>query len=79
MDWFRRRWDRAGPVVRGAGRASFAAYLVHAPITVALAASLRHVGVPVEVKFAAVFALSVVAAFALGWLFTRTHVMGRIL
>lgn len=79
VDWFRRRWDHAGGLVRGLGRGSFAAYLVHAPITVVLAIALRDVGVPAELKLAVVFTLSVVAAFWLGWLVARPKVGGRIL
>jgi peptidoglycan/LPS O-acetylase OafA/YrhL len=79
VDWFRRRWNRSGRVARGAGRASFAAYLVHAPITIVLAAALRGVGVPAELKFLAVFAASVVASFALGWFVTRLRPVGRVL
>ena len=78
-DWFRRRWNRTTKVAREAGRASFAAYLVHAPITVILAAALRDVGVPAEVKFLAVLALAVVASFALGSLLTRSHAVARVL
>jgi peptidoglycan/LPS O-acetylase OafA/YrhL len=79
VDWFRRRWNRAGPLVRSAGAASFAAYLAHAPITVMLAMTLRDVGVPAEVKFIVVFGLAVIASFGLGWLFTPSRLADRIL
>jgi peptidoglycan/LPS O-acetylase OafA/YrhL len=79
IDWFRRGGSRAGSLVRGLGRASFAAYLVHAPITVLLAITLRDVGVPAELKFLSVYALGVVASFGLGWLSTQSQVAGRIL
>jgi hypothetical protein len=79
VDWFRRGGNRAGSLVRGLGRASFAAYLVHAPITVLLAIILRELGVPAEVKFLSVYALGVVASFGLGWLSTQSRVAGRIL
>ena len=79
IDWFRRGGSRAGSLVRGLGRASFAAYLVHAPITVLLAITLRDVGVPAELKFLSVYALGVVASFALGWVSTQSRVAGRIL
>ncbi|MFZ1489278.1 MAG: acyltransferase family protein [Ilumatobacteraceae bacterium] len=78
-DWFRRRWDRASELTRAAASASFAAYLLHAPITIMLAAGLSDVGVPAELKFLAVFAATVLASFGLGWLLTRSHVGGRIL
>jgi peptidoglycan/LPS O-acetylase OafA/YrhL len=61
------------------GRASFGAYLVHAPIIVLLAIALRGVPVPAELKFLAVFGLGVVASFGIGWLATRSRVGGRVL
>jgi glucans biosynthesis protein C len=79
VDWFRRRANRAGALVGGLGRASFAAYLLHVPITILLAIALRGVGVPGELKFLGVFALGVAGSFGLGWLFTRSRTAGRIL
>jgi hypothetical protein len=79
IDWFRRRANHAGPLVRGLGRASFAAYLVHGPITILLAIALRDVGIPAETKFLIVFGLGVVASFGLSWLSTRSQLTGRIL
>ncbi|MFZ1488793.1 MAG: RsmD family RNA methyltransferase [Ilumatobacteraceae bacterium] len=78
-DCVRRRWDRASTLTHAAASASFAAYLLHAPITIALSAALSDVGVPAELKFLAVFAATVFASFGLGWLHTRSHVGGRIL
>jgi fucose 4-O-acetylase-like acetyltransferase len=78
LDWFRRRWNRGGPLVHRFGRGSFVAYLVHAPITVILAVALRDVSVPAEVKFLVVFALAVVASFGLGSLVTRSRMAGRV-
>jgi hypothetical protein len=78
-DRFRRRWNRETATGRAAGRASFAAYLLHAPITIAVAVALRDVGVPAELKFALVYAATVVVAFGLGRLLTRAPVAGRVL
>jgi hypothetical protein len=77
VDWFRRRWNHAGPLVHRAGRGSFAAYIIHAPITVILAVSLRDVGVPAEVKFLIVFTLTVAASFGLGARLTRSQPASR--
>jgi fucose 4-O-acetylase-like acetyltransferase len=79
LDWFRRRWERAGPLARALGRASFAAYIVHAPVVVLLSVGLSSVPVPVEIKFLAVFALGAAASFGLGWLVTRWRFVARIL
>ena len=49
-----------------AGRASYAAYLVHAPAVVLLSVALRYVAMPVEVKFVVVCFAGVPAAFTLG-------------
>lgn len=78
-DWFRRRWNQSSAFVHGAGQASFAAYLLHAPITIAFAAALRALDVPAELKFLAVFTAPVLASFGLGSLLTRSHVGGRVL
>jgi hypothetical protein len=79
IDWFRRRANRTGTLVRGLGRASFTAYLVHVPITILLAIGLRDVGVPAELKFLFVFGVGVVASFGFGWVSGRSRVAGRIL
>jgi peptidoglycan/LPS O-acetylase OafA/YrhL len=79
IDWFRRRASHSGTLLRGLGRASFAAYLVHAPITILLAIALRDVGAPAELKFLLVFVIGVIGSFWLGWLATRSGVARRIL
>jgi hypothetical protein len=79
IDWFRRRADRPSPLVRGLGRGSFVAYLVHVPVTILLAIVLREVLVLAELKFLIVFAVGAFASFGLGWLATRSRVTGRIL
>ena len=79
LEWFRRRWDHAGPLARALGRASFAAYIVHAPLTVLLSVGLRSIAVPVEIKFLVVFAVGAAASFGLGWLVTRLRFVARIL
>ena len=66
LEWFRRRWNRSGSMSRAAGRASYAAYLVHAPVVVVLSVALRWVAVPVEIKFVVVFFAGVPAASTLG-------------
>jgi hypothetical protein len=79
IDWFRRRANRAGTLVRGLGRASFTAYLVHVPITILLAIGLRDVGVAAELKFLFVFGVGVAASYGLGLVSGRRRVAGRVL
>jgi len=64
---------------RAASRASYAAYLVHAPAVVLLSVALGWVAVPVEIKFVVVFFAGVPVAFILGWLATRSRVIGRVI
>jgi fucose 4-O-acetylase-like acetyltransferase len=79
LEWFRRRWNQAGPLTRALGRASFAAYIVHPPVVVLLSVGLRSVPVVVELKFLVVFALGAAAAFALGWTITRARLVARVI
>jgi peptidoglycan/LPS O-acetylase OafA/YrhL len=79
VDWYRRSFNHAGPLVQTLGRASFTAYLVHAPIGVLLAGSMADLEVPAELKFVAVFTISAASSFALGWLLTRSQIAARIL
>ena len=79
IDGLRRRANRASPVVRGLGKASFTAYLVHVPITILLAILLRDIAVPAELKFLFVFGVGAAASFGLGWVSGRSRVSGRVL
>lgn len=79
LEWFRRRWDVGGRLQRALGRASFAAYVVHPAVLVGLMVALSRVDVAVEVKLVVVWVLGVAGAFALGWLATRSRVLGRVL
>ena len=79
LEWFRRRWDRGGALSAAMARASFAAYVIHPPVLVALSAVLIAVPVVVEVKFLVVWALGVAAAFGLGSLLARVPVLRRVL
>lgn len=79
IDWFRRRANQAGRLVRELGRASFAAYLVHVPITILIAIALRDVGLPAELKFLFVFGVGAAASFAFGWISGRSQAAGRVL
>jgi peptidoglycan/LPS O-acetylase OafA/YrhL len=69
--WFARRWNYHEPLARSLGRASFAAYVLHAPVVVSLSAILSSVAIVAELKFVVVAVLGVAVSFAVGWLLTR--------
>jgi uncharacterized membrane protein len=76
--WFAARWNQDGPLARSLGRASFAAYILHAPVVVSLSALLSSVAVVPEVKLVVVALLGVPAAFAAGWFTTRVPFLARL-
>jgi glucan biosynthesis protein C len=78
LEWFRRRWHHDGPFLRGLGRSSFAAYIVHPPVVVLLSVALSSLAAAVEIKFFSVFVLGAAASFALGWVITRWRLVARI-
>jgi glucans biosynthesis protein C len=78
LEWFRRRFDHAGPLAATLGRSSYAAYLVHPPVVVGLSLVLRSAPVAAEVKFALVAAVASAASFAVGHLLTRWRPLARI-
>jgi peptidoglycan/LPS O-acetylase OafA/YrhL len=73
LDCFRRRANRATNVRAMAARGSYAAYLVHPPITVLLSAGLRWAAGPTDWTFVAVALSGVPLTFACGWLLTRVR------
>lgn len=78
VDWFRRRWRQHGPLARTLGRASFATYVLHAPVLVLLAVALRPAPVAAEVKLPVVAVMAVVAGFAVGWLAIKVRPLARV-
>jgi peptidoglycan/LPS O-acetylase OafA/YrhL len=77
IDWFRRRTNNIDPRVSRLGRASFAAYLLHVPVTVLLAIAIRDVPFPGELKFVLVFALGAAASFTIGRLLRTPSIGAR--
>jgi hypothetical protein len=78
LDWFARRWTYDGPIARSLGRASFAAYFVHAPVVVLLSVALSAVAIVVEVKFLVVAAVGVIISFTVGYVLTRVRILSRV-
>jgi peptidoglycan/LPS O-acetylase OafA/YrhL len=70
--WMGRRWNAPlGPWLEPASRSSYAAYLLHPLVLVAISAAARPLPWPPEAKFVLVAAVGVPACFAIGYLFTR--------
>jgi glucan biosynthesis protein C len=77
--WFMRRADHDGPLARRLGRASFAAYILHAPLVVLLSAGLSSVAMVIEFKFLVVAVLGVISSFTVGWSATRVRPLAGLL
>lgn len=71
--WFTRHCNHDGPLARSLGRASFAAYIVHAPVIVLLSAALSSIAIVAELKFITVAASGIATSFTVGWLATRVR------
>jgi peptidoglycan/LPS O-acetylase OafA/YrhL len=71
--WFARHVTYEGRTARAIGRASYATYVVHAPVVVALSVAIAGVAGAAEVKFVTVAGLGIAASYTLGWLITRPH------
>lgn len=76
--WFRRRWDRPGPLAQRAGRGSYATYVLHPPVLVLLSMLARPLPVAPEGKFVLVAATGVAGAFAVGIGVTRLPIVARL-
>lgn len=76
---FQRRFDHAGPLATGLGRAAFGAYVLQAPVLLGCALLARPLPVPPEVKFLLVAPVGIAGSFALAWLLTRLPVVRRVL
>lgn len=78
--WFRERWSGPqGPVLAGASRGAYAAYLLHPVVLVALSGAVHPLPWAPEAKFVLVSAVGVPAVFAVGWLVTRVPGVSRVL
>lgn len=70
--WMGRRWNAPlRPWLQLASRGSYAAYLLHPLVLVAISAAARPLPWPPEAKFVLVAAVGVPACFVVGYLFTR--------
>jgi hypothetical protein len=76
---FERRFDHAGPLATGLGRAAFGAYVLQAPVLLACALLADPLPVAPEVKFLLVAPAGIAGSFALAWLLTRLPGVRRVL
>ncbi|HEX3003610.1 MAG TPA: acyltransferase family protein, partial [Angustibacter sp.] len=79
VTWFRRRWTASGRLLGRAGRASYAAYVLHPLPLTALMVLLAPLPVPVPLKFVLVAVVAVPLCFTLGYGLTRLPVLSRVL
>lgn len=79
LAWVRRRWPNHGPLMTRAGRGSYATYVVHPVVLVAVMLAFRVVPLGPEVKFVLVAAVAVPACFTVGYALTRLPLVRRVL
>jgi peptidoglycan/LPS O-acetylase OafA/YrhL len=76
-DLFRNR--RRGRLAEPAARAAYGAYVLQAPVLVAIALLLRDTALPPAARFALLAVTAVAACFALGWSLLRLPGVRRVL
>lgn len=79
LGFAQRRFSRTGPVVTGAARGSFAAFVIQGPVLILLAIAMRPLPLPAEVKGPLLAALAIVVCFGLGWLAVTRTPLGKLL
>lgn len=79
IDLFRRRFNRQGRLMREAGRAAFAAFVLHQAVLVGLVLVTHQLALPPEADFAVVSLLGVLGSFGLGALVVRLPGVRRVL
>ena len=79
LGFFQRRFDHAGQLARGLGRSAFGAYVVQAPVAVAIARLAHPLSITPELKFLVVAPAAVACSFGLAWLLTRLPGIKKII
>jgi hypothetical protein len=74
-----RKLTHRGPLASACARGAFAAFVLQAPVLLALAVAARPLALPVEVKAFLVGGLGVVLSFWLGWLAVTRTPLRRLL
>jgi glucans biosynthesis protein C len=76
--YFRRRVNHLSPPSRLMAPGAYGAFVLHAPVIVALALAVQPLPVPAELKFIAVLAAGVAGSFSLALLVRRAGPLARI-
>ena len=76
---FQRHFDHAGPLARAMGRAAFGAYVLQAPVAVAIARLAHPLAIAPELKFLIVAPAAVAGSFGLAWLLARVPGLKRFI
>ena len=76
---FRRRFATDGPIARWLSQHSFAVYVLHAPVLVALTPLLRPFAGGLGIKTFLLTALGLIASFSVAWLAKKTPGLRHIL
>lgn len=79
LAWVRRRWPSHGALMTKAGRGSYATYVVHPVVLVAVMLAFRLVPLGPEVKFVLVAVVAVPVCFTVGYALTRLPLVRRVL
>ncbi|NIJ10657.1 hypothetical protein FHU38_001001 [Saccharomonospora amisosensis] len=79
LGFAQRRFSGTGPVITGAARGSFAAFVIQGPVLILLAVAMRPLPLPAEVKGPLLAVLAIVACFGLGWLAVTRTPLGKLL
>jgi len=76
---FQSHFDHAGPLATAMGRAAFGAYVLQAPVLVAIAVTASDIDLAPEIKFLFVAPAAIAGSFTLSWLLTRLPGVRRVL
>ena len=76
---FQRKHDHTGRLRAALGRSAFGAYVLQAPVLVAVALAMSTVALAPEAKFLLVAPAAVAGSFGLAWLLTRTPGVNKVL
>jgi glucans biosynthesis protein C len=77
--WLRHRWTSGGPLLRAAGRASYATYVMHPLILTTMMVGFGVVALPAAVKFVVVSAVGVPVCYIAGYALARAPGVNRVL